>query len=377
MRVLPHGMMDVLRQGNLGALVLPLIFLGAGWSARGLLVRKTVAYSWHGVTLARPAGWTVAAGERSAADATDGDSVVLMDLLGPGRIKPRVTLRVGPLPEAALPNPHAAAAALAAPAAPESPEPAARASNDREPALADATVTADTTDVAPVVAPAIAETLANRLPLYYAMDAQQTTISGAPATRVDSAFAFTPPPVPGRKGDIPVVMRAIDLVVLRAYDALSIQVAAPIEDFEAQRPTLEAIVASLRMETPTEDEPPPGAPDSPPPADAPSAGAVTVAGQVVDADSGLAVPGAIVLFLTPGTVVADVTDDSLPESTYTSGLADSGGHFASTRALDRPARYPVMVVADGYHWIGSDDGVAVEDETPIRLDVGAVRLRRR
>jgi hypothetical protein len=36
-----------------------------------------------------------------------------------------------------------------------------------------------------------------------------------------------------------------------------------------------------------------------------------------------------------------------------------------------------MVVADGYRWIGSDDGVSIEGETPPHLDVGIVRLRRR
>jgi hypothetical protein len=351
--VRPHGLLDVLRQGNLPALILPVVLLALGWGARTRLARKTVAFSWRGIELARPAGWTVA--ERSAEPA-EGDTVVLMDLLGPGRIKPRVTLRIAPLP-AMAPSEDSGAPAASAPAAPAA--------------------------EMIVAAPVIAEALANRLPLYYSMGERPVQIGGLPATRVDSAFAFTPRAIPGRKGDIPVVMRAIDLVFLRGSDALSVQVAAPIEDFEAQRPTLEAIVASLRID-PAAANPagtvapaaePAAAPS--PVADGPGPGDVIVAGQVVDSDSGLAVPGAIVLFLAPGTGVDSVTDDNLTEVAFTTGLADSTGHFASNRALPRPANYGVMVVADGYRWIGTDDGVAIGAETPAHLDVGAVRLRRR
>jgi hypothetical protein len=341
-------MMDVLRRGNLGALLLPLVLLAAGWAARARLTRKTIPYRWHGVELAHPAGWTVA--ER-AADPTSGDSVVLTDLLGPGRIKPRVTLRITPVPAAAPDAPAADAPAGDSPGA----------------AAPDAVV------------PAVAETLANKLPLYYEIGASQVQIGSIAATRIDAAFAFTPRAVPGRKGDIPVVMRSIDLVLLRGADALSVQVAAPIEDFEVQRPVLEAIVGSLRVDPAaagTKDlEPPVGVNAAP--AAAAGAEAVTVTGEVVDAESGLAVPGAIVLFLAPGTSVADVDDDNLTEIAYTTGLADSRGHFASNRALARTAHYGVMVVADGYRWIGSDDGVAIEGDTPEHLDVGAVRLRRR
>lgn len=174
-------------------------------------------------------------------------------------------------------------------------------------------------------------------------------------------------------------MRSIDFVVLRGTDALSIQLAAPIEDFEAQRPVLEGIVGSLRLDPAA--GPPPAAPapanEAEPVAAEGASDAVTVTGQVVDAESGLAVPGAIVVFLAPGTGVDDVDDDNLTNVAYTTGLADSEGHFASTRPLSRAAHYAVMVVADGYRWIGSDDGVTVGGEAPEPLDVGAVRLRRR
>jgi hypothetical protein len=227
----------------------------------------------------------------------------------------------------------------------------------------------------------LAETLANRLPLYYEIGAAQVQIGTIAATRIDAAFAFTPRAVPGRKGDIPVVMRSIDIVLLRGSDALSVQVAAPIEEFEAQRPVLDAMVASLRVDSTaaaTVDPEPAGPPPSEPVAatDA-GANAVTVTGQVVDAESGLPVPGAIILFLAPGTSVDDLTDDNLTNVAYTTGLADSSGHFASTRVLARPARYGMVVVADGYRWIGSDDGVSVEGTAPEHLDVGAIGLRRR
>ncbi len=374
-RILPRGMMDILRQGNLGALVLPLVLLAVGGSARGLLARKTVNFSWHGVILSHPTGWTIA--ERST-DPAEGDSVVLMDLLGPGRIKPRVTLRMAPL---------AAGAADAAAPAVSTGDADAAADSGAEPSGA------ETAGVAAAPS-AITETLSNRLPLYYAIGEQAVEIGGVPATRVDSAFAFTPRAVLKRKRDIPVVMRAIDLILLRGSHALSIQVAAPIEDFEAQRPTLEAMVASLRIDPAAATAGPageggPGAPGqagTDPAADTtgtvgddkpPGPGDVTVAGQVVDAESGLAIPGAIVLFLEPGKSVDDVTDDNLTQIAYTTGLADSTGHFASNRPLARPAHYGVMVVADGYRWIGIDDGVTVAAETPARLDVGAVHLQRR
>lgn len=349
MYVRAHGMMDVLRRGNLAALLLPLALLGLGAAARARLTRKTVVYRWHGVELAHPAGWTEA--ERSVGTGSDGgESVVLTDLLGPGRIKPRLTLRITPAP-AGEANVGTAAAENGAP----------------DPG----TVPVGATPAA------MSEGLVTRLPLYYEIGSSQVQIGSIAATRIDAAFAFTPRAVPGRKGDIPVVMRSIDFVVLRGTDALSIQLAAPLEDFEAQRPVLEAIVASLRLDPAA--GPPPTAPgnEAQPVATESASDAVTVTGQVVDAESGLAVPGAIVVFLAPGTGVDEVDDDNLTSVAYTTGLADSEGHFASTRALSRAAHYAVMVVADGYRWIGSDDGVTVDGEAPEQLDVGAVRLRRR
>lgn len=339
-----NGMLDVLRKGNLGALLLPLLLLLVGWGARATLSRKTLKYSWRGVTLAHPAGWAVT---ESPADAADGSSVVLVDLLGPGRIKPRLTLRVAPLP--------------AAPA------------GDAPPGgtlAADGAADGGGSAAKPEAA---AHESGNHLPLYYAMAEEPVQVGTFSGTRIDSAFAFTPKAVPGRKGDIPVVMRAIDIVIMRGPEALSVQVAAPIEDFEALRPNLEAIIASLNV------EPMPAGAPVPPPDDAVAAGpgAVTVTGQIVDAQSGLAVPGAIVLFLAPGTSVSDVDDDNLARVAYTTGMADSSGHFAGNRPLARPARYGVMVVADGYRWIGTDDAVTLGDDGPLAKDMGSIPLRRR
>lgn len=332
-----NGMLDVLRKGNLGALLVPLVLLVAGAAARASLSRKMVKYTWHGVTLSHPAGWAVT---ELPADPSDGGSVVLVDLLGPGRIKPRLTMRVAPVP-------------------PPAPPAAGDAANDAGAAP-------------PPAAPDVRGGSSSHLPLYYAMDEEPVQVGTFKGTRIDSAFAFTPKMVPGRKGDIPVVMRAIDLVVLRGDGALSVQVAAPIEDFEAQRPSLEAIMASLSLDPAGAASPPPE-----PPATADKAGAVTVTGQVVDAQSGLAVPGAIVLFLAPGTSVSDVDDDNLTRVAYTTGMADSTGHFAGTRPLDRAAHYGVMVVADGYRWVGTDDAVAVADDGPTTVDMGSIPLRRR
>ena len=331
-----NGMLDVLRKGNLGALLVPLVLLIAGAGARASLSRKLVKYSWRGVTLSHPAGWAVT---ELPVDSGDGGSVVLIDLLGPGRIKPRLTMRVAPVPAAPADAPPADEAGDGAAAeAPAAANPAAGSSS--------------------------------RLPLYYAMDEEPVQVGAFKGTRIDSAFAFTPKMVPGRKGDIPVVMRAIDLVIMRGDGALSLQVAAPIEDFEAQRPGLEAIIASMTLD-------PAGAPPPPAPAVAEKTGTVTVTGQVVDAQSGLAVPGAIVLFLAPGTSVSDVDDDNLTRVAYTTGMADSTGHFAGNRALDRAAHYAIMVVADGYHWVGTDDGVVVADNGPSLIDMGSIPLRRR
>jgi len=341
-----NGMLDVLRKGNLGALLIPLVLLLAGAAARASLSRKMVKYTWRGVTLSHPAGWAVT---EMPTDPADGGSVVLVDLLGPGRIKPRLTMRVAPVPPPAAPAGEATgggADAANAPAdggAPPPPAPAASAPAGSSP----------------------------HLPLYYAMDEEPVQVGEFKGTRIDSAFAFTPKMVPGHKGDIPVVMRAIDLVVMRGDGALSVQVAAPIEDFEAQRPNLEAIMASISLD-------PAGA--TAPPAEPPvaeKAGAVTVTGQVVDAQSGLAVPGAIVLFLAPGTSVSDVDDDNLTRVAFTTGMADSTGHFAGTRPLDRAAHYGIMVVADGYRWVGTDDAVAVAEDGPTTMDMGSIPLRRR
>jgi len=339
-----NGMLDVLRKGNLGALLVPLVLLLAGAAARASLSRKMVKYAWHGVTLSHPAGWAVT---EMPSNPADGDSVVLVDLLGPGRIKPRLTLRVAPVPPPAPPAGEAAPEAAdgaGAPTPPPSPAPASAPANS-----------------------------SSRLPLYYAMDEEPVQVGAFKGTRIDSAFAFTPRMVPGHKGDIPVVMRAIDLVVMRGDGALSVQVAAPIEDFEAQRPNLEAIMASLSLDPSGAATPP----VEPPVADKAGAGAVTVTGQVVDAQSGLAVPGAIVLFLAPGTSVSDVDDDNLTRVAFTTGMADSTGHFAANRPLDRSAHYGIMVVADGYRWVGTDDAVAVADDGPTTVDMGSIPLRRR
>jgi len=332
-----NGMLDVLRQGNLAALLLPIGLLVVGGIARASLSRKTVKYSFHGMTLAHPAGWTVAEG---AADGT-GDSVVLMDLLGPGRIKPRLTLRLANLDEPR----EAEAPAAGSPAPPAEPAPP------------------------PVI---------SHLPLYYEMSEEPVQIGTYTGTRVDSAFAFTPKPILGRRRDIPVVMRAIDLVVMRGTEALSAQVAAPIEDFENQRPNLEAIIASLQVDpasgAPAGAQPPAVVPIAQAPAAPP---ATVVSGQVVDAQSGLAVPGAIVLFLAPGTSVSDVDDDNLAQVALTTGMSDSTGHFTANRGLDRSGHYGVMVVADGYRWVGTDDAVAVPDDAPPALDMGTIPLLRR
>jgi len=341
-----NGMLDVLRKGNLGALLVPLVLLIAGAGARASLSRKTVKYTWRGATVSHPAGWAVA---ELPVDSGDGGSVVLIDLLGPGRIKPRLTMRVAPVPAPSADAPPSGEAPDGAPAP------------DAEAPVAEAPATAKP--------PASSN---SRLPLYYAMDEEPVQVGTFKGTRIDSAFAFTPKMVPGRKGDIPVVMRAIDLVIMRGDGALSVQVAAPIEDFEAQRPGLEAIIASLTLD-PAGAAPPP----EPAVADKTDAGTVTVTGQVVDAQSGLAVPGAIVLFLAPGTSVSDVDDDNLTRVAYTTGMADSTGHFAGNRPLDRAAHYGIMVVADGYRWVGTDDGVVVADNGASLIDMGSIPLRRR
>lgn len=357
-----NGVLDVLRQGNLGALLVPVLLLMAGWGARTALSRKTVKYSWRGMTLTHPAGWAVV--ESHAEDGGD-DSVVLMNLLGPGRIKPRLTLRVATLvpdgsgseagDDRAEHPPASAPPAQPPPSAPAAVGTSAATRGEDHLELRDAAPT-------------------SHLPLYYEMGEEPVQLGTYAATRVDSAFAFTPKAAAGRRRDIPVVMRAIDLVVMRGGDALSAQVAAPIEEFETLRPNLETIIASLQVEpmpaaAAPAVEPMPSGPAIP-------SGAVSATGQVVDAQSGLPVPGAIVLFLTPGTSVSDVDDDNLARVAYTTGMADSTGLFTTNRLLARSAHYGVIVVADGYRWIGTDDAVALGADAPAMLDMGTIPLRR-
>ena len=315
----------------------------------------------------------------TAAEGDEENVVVLVDLLGPGRIKPRLTLRVANMPAPAkvadvAPTPVAAGGGSPADEAKTKDTRAAQAG-----AGEGATAEGKPGEAAaPTVAPTTTESEpASRLPLYYRMAEEPVQVGTFSGTRVDSAFAFTPKVVPGRKRDIPVVMRAIDVVVMRGTQALSAQVAAPIEVFETIRPNLESLITSLQVDPmPTSAEAPvaPIAASEPPDVTAPG---VTVSGQVVDAQSGLAVPGAIVVFLAPGTSVSDVDDDNLTRVAYTTGLADSTGHFSANRTLSRPAHYGVMVVADGYRWIGTDDAVDVGDDAPQALDMGSIPLRRR
>jgi hypothetical protein len=356
-----NGVLDVLRQGNLGALLVPVVLLLLGWGARASLSRKTVKYSWRGMTLTHPAGWAVAESTVEGGS----DSVVLMNLLGPGRIKPRLTLRVATMaPDGANPGAKPDGGEGAATAAPVPPPPT--------PDGPGAAATGPSGTNPGETQRGLPEAPTSHLPLYYEMAEEPVQVGTYAGTRVDSAFAFTPKAAAGRRRDIPVVMRAIDLVVMRGNEALSAQVAAPIEDFETQRPNLEAIMASLQV------DPMPAA--APPVVEALAApappGAVAASGQVVDAQSGLPVPGAIVLFLAPGTSVSDVDDDNLARVAYTTGMADSTGHFTSNRLLARLAHYGVMVVADGYRWIGTDDAVALGDDAPAMLDMGTIPLRR-
>lgn len=356
-----NGVLDVLRKGNLPALLVPVVLLMVGWGARASLSRKTVKYSWRGMTLAHPAGWAVA--ESHAGDG--GDSVVLMNLLGPGRIKPRLTLRVATVAPDATGGEAGdeGAERPAASAPPVEPEPAA-------PTPAGASAATGTSRSEDGLELRAAPT--SRLPLYYEMGEEPVQVGTYAATRVDSAFAFTPKAAAGRRRDIPVVMRAIDVVVMRGHDALSAQVAAPIEEFETLRPNLEAIIASLQVEPMAAA----AAPVVESLAAALASGAVSATGRVVDAQSGLPVPGAIVLFLAPGTSVSDVDDDNLARVAYTTGMADSTGIFTSNRLLARAAHYGVIVVADGYRWIGTDDAVALAADAPAMLDMGTIPLRR-
>jgi len=189
-----RGIVDVvLREGDLAVLLLPLVLLGAGAAARAVLVGKTTSYAGHGVRLTHPASWT--ARERA-------DGATVTDLFAPSRLKPQLTVRVEALP-----------------------------------AGVDGGLAQDFAVL----------NLGRERPLQHTVAQRAVKLSGRDALRIESAYAVDPS-VGGAQTDVPQVVRAIDLVVVKGAQVIRVGVSACGEDFDRHRARYETIINSVVLQ---------------------------------------------------------------------------------------------------------------------------------
>lgn len=114
---------------------------------------------------------------------------------------------------------------------------------------------------------------------------------------------------------------------------------------------------------------------TPPPT--PQAG-VVVEGRVLASDNDDPVAGAVVLIFKPGVRMADVNRDNLGQKFLTKAITNREGEFVMEGPVPRGKRFAVLVAAEGYEILASDDVLITEgDDVPDRYDPwGVVRLER-
>lgn len=97
---------------------------------------------------------------------------------------------------------------------------------------------------------------------------------------------------------------------------------------------------------------------------------VSIAGLLLDADTGEAVAGGFVVILQPGVTVRQFASQQRDEQVAAIGESDRNGFFVTQPPLPRGYTYGVLVLAEGYEPLAEDDALSIERSYPdlIELD---------
>lgn len=95
---------------------------------------------------------------------------------------------------------------------------------------------------------------------------------------------------------------------------------------------------------------------------------VQLRGQILDAATGLGVPGASFILISDQFSVADFLAERNMEQVFALAVTDRLGRFEIERPLSFDAPYSVLILADGYLPIQAD-GVIIERNTPLPIDM--------
>ena len=77
-------------------------------------------------------------------------------------------------------------------------------------------------------------------------------------------------------------------------------------------------------------------------------GAVQVSGQILDADTGKGIPGAVIVILNPGVDIDAWLDNGTDADIYVYAETDANGFFSLSRPLERGIEYPGIAGKEGY-----------------------------
>ncbi|NJR12980.1 carboxypeptidase regulatory-like domain-containing protein [bacterium] len=101
-------------------------------------------------------------------------------------------------------------------------------------------------------------------------------------------------------------------------------------------------------------------------------GGVSLRGEIVDADTGLGIPGVTFVLISDQFSVEDFTWSQ--EQIYALAITDRNGRFEIDRPLQRGAPYSAVVAAQGYLPVSADGlEITPEDSSPIDMRIPLVR----
>ena len=102
---------------------------------------------------------------------------------------------------------------------------------------------------------------------------------------------------------------------------------------------------------------------------------VVIIGTVVDANrTSLAIAEALVVFLYPGTDLADWAQSQDEASVYAVGVSDEAGQFQLSDTIMPGETYPIVVLADGYRPVAEPGfTIPVDASSPYELEITLVR----
>jgi hypothetical protein len=189
---------NILAEANLPVLLAVLVLLGTGGVLRARLLGQRSTFADRGIGFEYPKSWVAkpvplvpGSGVEAAAEVTN--------LWASSAVKPHVSFKVERLPDSA------------------------------DPALA---------------LDYVAVNLGRDLPLLHLLGQRSVKVGSLNAVRYQYVYAVDPAPG-AYASDIPVIVEAADLVLVRDRSVITVGVAAPRDEFEANRPRYEAILASV------------------------------------------------------------------------------------------------------------------------------------